>query len=130
MCVARWKKNSTGADSLYSESAGAENTLNYWAGEAVNPDDAEKIQAKIRELGSQAPLLKEVGSFKANGSGEPVFDLGGNVAEWTIAADGAGRVCGGSADTPADQKISSRHPGAQYVGLLVVKEPGKTFPPR
>jgi formylglycine-generating enzyme required for sulfatase activity len=122
--------NSSEAGSLYSESSGAENTLDYWVGGAVNPDDAEKFQIKVRELGSQAPLLKEVGSFKANGSDEPIFDLGGNVAEWTMAADGAGQVSGGSADTPADQKISSRHPGSEYVGLRVVKEAARTLPPR
>src|SRR5262249_19124443 len=53
--------NSSEADSLYGQTCGAENTLDYWAGGTVNPDDAEKLQVKIHELEGQAPLLKEVG---------------------------------------------------------------------
>src|SRR5207245_2908265 len=80
--------NSSESDSLYGKSSGSENTLDYWAGGVVNPDDAERLQKQIHELGNWAPLLKEVGSFKATSSDEPVFDLGGNVAEWTVTSDG------------------------------------------
>ena len=64
---------------------GAENTLDYWAGYAVNPDDAMRLEEKLKQLRGRAPLLKDVGSFKGAGTDEMVFDLGGNVAEWVVA---------------------------------------------
>ncbi len=68
--------------SLY-EDRSDENTLNFWAGSGLNPDDSRRLEAKVKELGGAAALLKEVGSFKGQGeeNEEPVFDLGGNVAE-------------------------------------------------
>ncbi len=109
------------ADGIYATPAGAENTLDYWAGYALNPEDAALLQKKIAELGGRAPLLKEVGSFKGAGSDELIFDLGGNVAEWVVAKDGGGRVMGGSADTPVDAKLRQRKPAPDYVGFRVVK---------
>jgi dipeptidyl aminopeptidase/acylaminoacyl peptidase len=108
------------AESLYATPAGPENTLDYWAGYALNPEDAAALLKKIGELGSAA-LIKEVGSFKGAGSGDFVFDLGGNVAEWVVAKDGTGRVMGGSADTPVDAKLRSRKPAPEYTGFRVVK---------
>jgi predicted peptidase len=107
------------AESIYSVS-GQENTLDYWAGYAVNPDDAARLQQKIVELGAGA-LLKEVGRFKGAGMDSLVFDLGGNVAEWVIAVDGSGRAMGGSADLPADAKLRARKPAPAYTGFRVVK---------
>src|SRR5262249_46340577 len=52
---------------IYELSSAEENTLDYWAGYRLNPDDAGLLQDKIKELGGGAPLLKEVGSFKAGG---------------------------------------------------------------
>jgi dipeptidyl aminopeptidase/acylaminoacyl peptidase len=101
---------------------GGENTLDYWAGYALNPEDAQKLEAKIRELRGDAPLLREVGSFAAEGEeGEDlVFDLGGNAAEWVVAADGSGKTLGGSADRPADGKAPYRAADAAYTGFRVV----------
>jgi dipeptidyl aminopeptidase/acylaminoacyl peptidase len=110
------------AEKIYSKSAASENTLDHWAGYAVNPDDAARLKEKIRELGGKAPLLKEVGSFKGVGD-DPVFDLGGNVAEWVITKDGGGRPLGGSADQPADAKLKSRNPAPDYIGFRVVRAP-------
>jgi dipeptidyl aminopeptidase/acylaminoacyl peptidase len=113
--------------SLY-ESRSGENTLDYWAGYTVNPADAERLAAKLKELGGTAPLLKEAGSFAgAGGEGEElIFDLGGNVAEWALAKDGTGKTLGGSADRPADTKTQYRAADAAYVGLRVVRgEPKK-----
>ena len=76
------------AEALYAVVAGPENTLDYWAGYALNPDDAARLQEKLKELGQQAPLVKEVGQFKGAGTDELVFDLGGNVAEWIVAKTG------------------------------------------
>jgi dipeptidyl aminopeptidase/acylaminoacyl peptidase len=106
------------AESIYSASV-QENTLDYWAGYAVNPDDAARLQQKIAELGAGA-LLKEVGSFKGAGTDSLVFDLGGNVAEWVTAIDGSGRAMGGSADLPADAKLRVRKPASAYTGFRVV----------
>ncbi|HXG91560.1 MAG TPA: prolyl oligopeptidase family serine peptidase [Blastocatellia bacterium] len=111
----------TEADALYSTPAGAENTLDYWAGYALNPEDAARLQKKIAELGAGAPLLKEVGTFRSAGSDELVFDLGGNVAEWVVAKDGSGRAMGGSADTPVDAKLRTRKPAPEYTGFRVVR---------
>jgi dipeptidyl aminopeptidase/acylaminoacyl peptidase len=109
------------AESLYATPAGPENTLDFWAGYAVNPDDAARLSQKISEAGGPATLLKEVGSFKGAGKDDPVFDLGGNVAEWVVAKDGSGRAVGGSADTPVDAKLRSRKPAPEYTGFRVIK---------
>ncbi len=107
---------------LYKASAD-ENTLDYWAGYPVNPDDAARLQAKLKELGGQAPLLKEVGSFKGAGSEgeELVFDLGGNVAEWVVAKDGSGKTLGGSADRPVDPKAKEVPADLRYTGFRVAR---------
>ncbi len=105
---------------LYKVRSG-ENTLDYWAGYALNPEDAQKLDAKLKELPGDAPLLREVGSFAAEGDEgeELVFDLGGNVAEWVIAADGSGKTLGGSADLPADNKAMYRAADLPYTGFRV-----------
>jgi predicted esterase len=113
------------AEGLYGAQDAAENTLDAWAGYAVNPDDAVRLRAKVRELGDGAPLLKEVGCGKGSGPDEQVFDLGGNVAEWVVSKDGTGRSAGGSADTPADARQSARRPAPAYVGFRVIKGAAK-----
>ena len=99
-----------------------ENTLDYWAGYSVNPEDAQKLEEKIKELPGDAPLLREAGSFAAEGEEgeELIFDLGGNVAEWVVAADGSGKAEGGSADRPSDNKAGYHPPDATYIGFRVV----------
>jgi formylglycine-generating enzyme required for sulfatase activity len=106
---------------LYEKSDATENTLDYWAGHAVNPEDAARLREKLQPLGNNAPLLRPVGSFKGAGKEDTVFDLGGNVAEWVIGKDGKGKVIGGSADTPADAKQGQRRPAPEYVGFRVIK---------
>lgn len=109
------------------EGRSGENTLDYWAGYAINPDDAERIETKIKELGEGAPLLKEAGSFAGKGKEgeELIFDLGGNAAEWVLAKDGAGKTLGGSADRAADAKAQYRPAGAEYTGMRVVRGEAK-----
>ena len=114
--------------SLY-ENRGGENTLDYWAGYAANPEDAAKLREAAQKLMGTAPLLKEVGSFHGQGKDdeEPIYDLGGNVAEWVLTRDGKGKVIGGSADCPADAKtICTPAPG--YVGFRVVRGEAKPAP--
>jgi dipeptidyl aminopeptidase/acylaminoacyl peptidase len=112
------------AAGLYKDRAG-ENTLDYWAGYAVNPEDAKLLQAKTNELAGDAPLLREVGSFSGHGDegGEIVFDLGGNVAEWVAQPDGSGKTEGGSADRPADPAAADSTAELAYTGFRLVHIP-------
>ncbi len=107
---------------LYTTRTG-ENTLDYWAGYAPNPDDSARLQKKIAEFGSGAPLLTAVGTFRGEGGEgeELLYDLGGNVAEWAITANATGIALGGSADHPADAKTRSTPPDSAYTGLRVVR---------
>jgi hypothetical protein len=110
---------------LYENREG-ENTLDYWAGYAVNPEDAARLREKAKELVGTAPLLKEVGSFYGQGKDDedPIYDLGGNVAEWVMTRDGKGKVAGGSADCPADAR-SDCTPAPEYIGFRVVRGAAK-----
>jgi dipeptidyl aminopeptidase/acylaminoacyl peptidase len=107
-----------------------ENTLDYWAGYAPNPEDTAKLREKAKELNRPAPLLKEVGSFPGKGKEdeEPIYDLGGNVAEWVLTRDGKGKVMGGSADCPADPKANCTA-APEYVGFRVVRGAAKPVSP-
>jgi prolyl oligopeptidase PreP (S9A serine peptidase family) len=103
-----------------------ENTLDYWAGYPPNPEDTAKLREKAKQFGNTEPLLKEVGSFAGKGSDdeEPIYDLGGNVAEWVLTRDGKGKVIGGSADCPADPKANCTA-APEYVGFRVVRGAAK-----
>jgi len=111
------------------ENRDGENTLDYWAGYASNPEDAAGLREKAKELGGTSPLLKEVGSFHGQGKDdeEPLYDLGGNVAEWAMTRDGKGKVVGGSADCPADAR-SNCTPAPEYIGFRVVRGAAKPAP--
>jgi formylglycine-generating enzyme required for sulfatase activity len=110
------------AASLYSPREG-ENTLDHWAGYALNPEDADRLASKLADLGGTAPLLKEVGSFAGAGAEdeELVFDLGGNVAEWVTTKDGQDKTMGGSADRASDPKARARDAAILYTGFRVVR---------
>jgi dipeptidyl aminopeptidase/acylaminoacyl peptidase len=105
---------------IYDSSEGTENTLDHWAGYAINPEDRVKLQAAIQDLGGKAPLLKEVGSFKSADAKVAVFDLNGNVAEWADD-NGKGKALGGSADVPAGER-GQRAPAPDYIGFRVVSK--------
>jgi dipeptidyl aminopeptidase/acylaminoacyl peptidase len=108
------------------EAASTENTLDRWAGYAPNPEDAARLREKAAALGGAAPLLTEVGRFGAraeDGGDDGVYDLGGNVAEWTVAPDGTGVLSGGSADLPAGGSGPSAKAGEAYRGFRVVATP-------
>src|SRR5262249_54688370 len=78
-------------ESLYESSEEPENTLDFWAGYAVNPEDKARLEEKVRALPGKAPLLKEVGSFRSLSEKNALFDVGGNVAEWVLDANGQGK---------------------------------------
>ena len=103
----------------YLEPAKGENTLDAWAGYAVNADDERRLAPLVESLPPDT-LLKPVGSHAGSGE-DPLFDAGGNAAEWVTAKDGSGKAMGGSADRPADAKSSSRARPA-YIGFRVVRE--------
>ncbi len=115
------------AGTIYENPGANENTLDFWAGYAVNPDDAARLKTVVGKLGNSATLLMEVGSFKGVGAGELVFDLGGNVAEWIYSRSNKSEVFGGSADMPADSKIRNRQPEAEYIGFRVIKKSAKSI---
>jgi len=124
----KWRLLSEEEAAKLYEMPGEGNTLDYWAGYSLNPDDAGRLQAKIAELGDGAPLLKEAGSFAGEGreGEEPLFDLGGNVAEWVAAEGGGGKAVGRSADRPADAKARAVAAAPEYTGFRVVRaEPKK-----
>jgi dipeptidyl aminopeptidase/acylaminoacyl peptidase len=136
---AAWLSKSTGqtwripyedeVKSLYEKREG-ENTLDYWAGYAPNPEDTAKLHEAAKKLNGKAPLLKEVGSFHGQGKDdeEPIYDLGGNVAEWVLTRDGKGKVIGGSADCPADAKANCTA-AQEYIGFRVVRGEAKPAKP-
>jgi dipeptidyl aminopeptidase/acylaminoacyl peptidase len=120
-----WRIPNDSEVASWFEKKEGENTLDYWAGYGLNPDDSTRLKKKVIDLGSGAPLLKPVGSFPGQGKEdeELIFDLGGNVAEWVLR-DGKGKAMGGSADCPADAK-SNCTPGPEYVGFRVVRGEAK-----
>ncbi len=97
------------------------NTLDHWAGFAPNPEEAEALRNAAAALGGEGPLLAEVGRFDALGTTEPLFDLGGNAAEWVLAEDGSAKLLGPSADQPRAPKGSGDAAPA-YRGFRVVRE--------
>jgi dipeptidyl aminopeptidase/acylaminoacyl peptidase len=96
-----------------------ENTLDLWAGYSLNLDDANRLASVVEALPADR-LLKPVGSFPGSGD-DPVYDLGGNVAEWVVAKDGQGKAMGGSADRPADI-LETQAARPAYIGLRPVRE--------
>jgi hypothetical protein len=100
-----------------------ENTLDRWAGYPPNPEDAARLREKASALGGMAPFLTEVGRFQGRGEGEKVYDLGGNVAEWTVGADDTGVLAGGSADQPEGATGPSAKASEAYRGFRVVAKP-------
>lgn len=132
-----------------------ENTFERWLGYAPRPEEEAALQERARrELGERAKgcsaLLWPVGSAPPLVRGAPghrvaLYDLGGNVAEWTLArtddedamasdsdANHAGmrarrpakepRAIGGSALAASDAGDPKRAPPAAAIGLRVVRE--------
>lgn len=108
------------AEKLYETRDLAENTLDYWTGYPPNAEDTDRVLDSVKPIGFGA-LLREVGSFAGVGD-DPVFDLGGNVAEWITSSDGAGRLIGGSADQPKHSLNRESKAGRDFAGFRVIKD--------
>jgi dipeptidyl aminopeptidase/acylaminoacyl peptidase len=121
-----WRVPNKSEVASWYEKKDGENTLDYWAGYALNPEDAALLVKKSAELPGSASLLKPVGSFAGQGKEdeELIYDLGGNVAEWVLLPDGKGDAIGGSADQPADSR-SMHPPNAAYIGFRVARGAAK-----
>jgi hypothetical protein len=103
---------------LYEPGEHEENTLDRWAGYAVTPKDRERLHPLLRKLPGQAPLLQEVGRQLPYSAERPLFDLGGNVAEWVATPQGL-RALGGSAERGREER--EQPPAPAYIGFRVVK---------
>jgi dipeptidyl aminopeptidase/acylaminoacyl peptidase len=108
------------AEDLYDGEGQGENTLDAWAGYKVNPEDAVRLRAALKQMDGET-LVKEVGRGRPAGK-SGVFDLGGNVAEWVVARPGAGVLRGGSADMPVNAKGLKLEPAPEYRGFRVIEE--------
>jgi formylglycine-generating enzyme required for sulfatase activity len=118
-----WRMPNEDEQAKLCEGLTGENTLDYWAGYELNPDDALRLEAKVQELGGPEALLREVGSFPGAGKDkeELIFDLMGNAAEWVVTKDGGGKAIGASADRPFDQKARTTAAAAACTGFRVVR---------
>ena len=97
------------------KAAKEQNNLNHWAGYKLTPDDAAVLKDKIAKL--SASLLKPVGMSPAIQVEDAfIFDLGGNVAEYSL--DGSYDYSAYDYADPFEQNpVKSAH-----TGIRVVKE--------
>lgn len=99
------------------KTAAKENSLNHWAGYEITKDEVALLSQKLAD--SKTSLLKDVGHFKASKVGEAeVYDLGGNVAEYS--ADG--KTYGYSAYDYVDPHSDEVKVKEGQVGFRVVKQ--------
>jgi len=109
------------ASKLIKKAGKNENTLDWWAGYALNPDDAKLLLEKVKGLKGLAPLLFPVDRPEPSLE-EMIFGLNGNVAEWAVDEKGEGKIMGKSAISPLDPRGSESPPPLDYVGLRIVRE--------
>lgn len=102
-----------------------ENTLDWWAGYAPNPDEAAALSERLQSLPPETILL-EVGSrpphVDKHGAEQPlIFDVGGNAAELVVNEDGTAKTAGGCAVLSTDKRVAEISPPAEFIGLRVAK---------
>ncbi|MCB1044517.1 MAG: prolyl oligopeptidase family serine peptidase [Acidobacteria bacterium] len=102
----------------YQEPGG--NILDYWAGYALNPEDARSLQDHLAKQPQGVSLIKPVGQFKPNADG--AFDLDGNLAEW-VTDGSATKAMGGCAILAASESKHGIQAPLSYCGFRVVMEP-------
>ena len=102
---------------MATKNAKKENTLNFWAGYEITPEEVNMLQEKIEEAGEE--MIKAVGSHEPLKIGKAeVYDLGGNVKEYQAG----GGVYGFSAYDYADTESDAEAESDQYRGIRVVRE--------
>ena len=115
--------NADEAEKLHEQAqkiAQNENTLNYWAGYDITIDEVPEFRQKLTDLDQS--MLKEVGAYKSVKVGEaPVYDLGGNAAEWYTGSNG-NSTYGYSAVSFVDDRDETSTAPAEYTGFRVIKE--------
>ena len=103
-------------ESWLKKAEGDENTLDYWAGYSLSPDEALEIEEYIKKLETGEGLILPAGSFGE--SFDKLYDINGNVSE--LCSDGS--VKGLSARNISDKKETFKDAGPLYTGFRVVKE--------
>lgn len=101
-----------------------QNTLNRLAGFDITIDEVGLLRQKMDLLAAEQ-LIREVGSFPPVKVGEAeIYDLGGNVAEWSDAGSDNGRsVYGYSARDFVDTADpGSRELDPEFTGFRVIRE--------
>jgi formylglycine-generating enzyme required for sulfatase activity len=129
-----WLQEQTGRDvrlptaqemkQLRQAAGSAENNLTYWVGHTPTPDEMPPIRARL-DAATPDDLLMPVGSRPPGHAEEEdaplLFDLNGNVAEWSRTDDGALQPMNASAVTVHDTKADTQTaPPPAFVGLRVV----------
>jgi formylglycine-generating enzyme required for sulfatase activity len=104
----------------FAEAQGYAEWLSGLTGESWRLPKEDEVAALYQDSGGEnvrSGELRVVGSFKPNGKPgeEPIYDLGGNVAEWVIGKDGKGRIVGGSAER------GKKAPTPAFTGFRVVR---------
>jgi dipeptidyl aminopeptidase/acylaminoacyl peptidase len=107
--------------SIAEGNASRENNLDWWAGYTLTPDEVPGVMVKVGKLEERSLLLKECGSFPPAGE-SGIWDLAGNVAEWTVTEDNSGKVLGLSALNPRDKRCKYTPPPLRYTGFRVVED--------
>jgi hypothetical protein len=110
----------------FAEARGYAEWLSGLTGEIWRLPNEDEVSALYQDSsgenvrGTGSGSLKEVGSFKPSGKAgeEPIYDLGGNVADWVIGKDGQGKIIGGSAERPAGSKQAAT---PEFTGFRVVR---------
>lgn len=104
---------------LISIAKGSGNILDWWAGYTPNPEEVEAVRKYVKKHLGFSSLIKPVGSFD-EGSG--VYDIRGNLSEWTVTEEGKGKIMGLSVWHTSDKMTPYRTPPMELVGFRVVKE--------
>ena len=123
----RYRLPSTGELKMLQKLAGKqENNLAYWAGYDPTPDERQALAAQIAKHDPDL-LLMPAGSCPPGNSAEKdtplLYDLDGNVAEWSVNKTGSGEPSGASAATVRDKRTGlTGQPPQGFVGLRVVRE--------
>ena len=110
---------------LQSMAGPDENNLAYWAGYTPTPDERDELDNWLEDATADELLMPAGSRPPGNASNEQaplLYDLDGNVAEWTATDDGH-RAMNSSAVTIRDGKAPEQAtPPSEFIGFRVVKD--------